>query len=240
MRRVWLVPICLGENEKSHLKVKSETMTSQTDVTPLGMIIKNSSNKKLPGGYSVSSSSKTTCLVSVSRVGLLQVRASNGQPQNLHTLTSHTHSRTHLVSPEHYWDSLLFHTHSGVVAAALTAAAHSLLSETDMGTCPGSLFPSKLLFPKHRFLHTSCTDSYILLSSLYLDFLGIKTLAWQPIIVILLTKCNENKVYFFLSLSFCANMDFKWTSFHRLILHFGGMTATYSNAISLSFQAAVK
>lgn len=60
---------------------------------------------------------------------------------------------THLLSAEHYCDGLLFHAHSGVVAAALTAAVHSLLSETDMGTHPRSLFASKLLFPKYRFLY---------------------------------------------------------------------------------------
>lgn len=67
-----------------------------------------------------------------------------------------THTRAHTYSLEHYCDGLLFHAHSGVVvAAALTAAAQSLLTETDMGTCPRSFFPSKLLFTKHRFF---CPD----------------------------------------------------------------------------------
>ena len=87
----------------------------------------------------------------------LQINAAP-TPTNPHT-RRHTHTRADLVSLEHYCDGLLFHTHSGVVAAAaLTAAAHSLLTETDMGTWPRSLFPSKLLFPKHSFLHTSCSD----------------------------------------------------------------------------------
>lgn len=55
---------------------------------------------------------------------------------------------THLLSAEHYCDGLLFHAHSGVVAAVLKAAACSLLTETDVGTHPRSLFASELLFPK--------------------------------------------------------------------------------------------
>lgn len=94
-----------------------------------------------------------TCLVLFRHADLFHVRVSNAgigfyesSSQNWLQASSQCVTQTLLFALELYCDGLLFDAHSGVVAAA----AHSLLTETDMGTCPRSFLPSKLLFPKHK------------------------------------------------------------------------------------------